>query len=243
METLGTGDSCASPTPIVKATGQHETASRRFADKPIFCRAVAALGAVAVSCCAYPPSASQYESFTERAAAEPAEVHDSSCARWRRARDAMVNMFLVRGDINGARHADDWMLQQAHAGTNGHLMDAIQYMDAGNPQVAAQHLAAAHAFLPDDVMGQFGIDASREYLGSAARRAGSVTDGGRRFANHAQSNCLALEPDDRPASLCGDRNGAAPALEWSQRTGRSCRASCIYSSEPAVTGRAAMLTA
>ena len=144
----------------MKATGQHETASRRFADKPIFCRAVAALGAVAVSRCAYPPSASQYESFTERAAAQVAEAHDSSCARWRRARDAMVNMFLVRGDINGARHADDWMLQQAHAGTNGHLMDDVQDMDAGNPQVAAQHLAAAHAFLPDDVMGQFGIYAS-----------------------------------------------------------------------------------
>jgi Transglycosylase SLT domain len=77
---------------------------------------------------------------------------------WQHAEGSLVKAFLMKGDLEGAQHARDFVLQMSHQGSNMHLMAAHQAMMAGDTAGAAQHLAAAHAFFPDGTMGRFGID-------------------------------------------------------------------------------------
>ena len=85
---------------------------------------------------------------------------------WQGAEGALVKAFLMKGDIAGAQHARDFVLQMSHQGSNMHLMAAQQAMTNGDTVSAAQHLAAAHSFFPDGTMGQFGIDKSGNLWGA-----------------------------------------------------------------------------
>lgn len=85
---------------------------------------------------------------------------------WQGAEGSLVKAFLMKGDIAGAQHARDFVLQMSHQGSNMHLMAAHQAMMNGDSVSAAQHLAAAHAFFPDGTMGQFGIDKSGNLWGA-----------------------------------------------------------------------------
>ena len=77
---------------------------------------------------------------------------------WQHLDGMLTRMYITRGDIQGAQHASDWVLQQSHAGTNMYLMQAHQALSAGDPAGAAQALAKAHAFFPDGTTGRFGVD-------------------------------------------------------------------------------------
>lgn len=84
---------------------------------------------------------------------------------WQHAEGSLVRAFAMKGDMVGAQHARDFMLQMSHQGSNMHLMAAHQAMVNGDTTGAAQHLAAAHAFFPDGTMGQFGVDKSGNLWG------------------------------------------------------------------------------
>jgi len=77
---------------------------------------------------------------------------------WRQAEASLVQAAMSRGDIAGAIHAHDWIFQMSHAGTNQFLMQAHQLMQAGDSWGAAQALAKASTFFPDDTMGRFYVD-------------------------------------------------------------------------------------
>jgi hypothetical protein len=79
-------------------------------------------------------------------------------AKWRAAETALVSLAAYRGDIDGMRHAQDYVLQMSQQGTNMALQQAYQAITVGNGTVAAQALARAHAFFPDGTMGRFGVD-------------------------------------------------------------------------------------
>ena len=85
---------------------------------------------------------------------------------WQHAESALVKSFLNKGNIEGAQHARDFVLQMSHQGSNMHLMAAHQAMMNGDTTGAAQNLAAAHAFFPDGTMGQFGVDKSGNLWGA-----------------------------------------------------------------------------
>lgn len=84
---------------------------------------------------------------------------------WQHAEGSLTRAFLERGDIAGAQHARDYVLQMSHAGSNQNLMAAYQSLNTGDSAGAAQYLAKAHAFFPDGSMGQFGVDASGKVWG------------------------------------------------------------------------------
>lgn len=75
---------------------------------------------------------------------------------WRNAEGALVKAALMRGDLQGAMHAQDFVLQMSHAGMTSNLMAADQALLSGNSTTAAQYLAKAHAFFPDGTYGRFG---------------------------------------------------------------------------------------
>lgn len=77
---------------------------------------------------------------------------------WRGLEQSLVGMFIAKGDMNGAQHARDFVLQMSQTGANSNLMEAHKALAAGNTQAAAAYLARAHAFVPDGATGQFGID-------------------------------------------------------------------------------------
>lgn len=77
---------------------------------------------------------------------------------WRQAEATLVGAMIERGDIAGAQHARDFVLQMSHAGANQNLMGAQQMLAAGNGTAAAQLLAKAHTFFPDGTIGRFRTD-------------------------------------------------------------------------------------
>lgn len=83
--------------------------------------------------------------------------------KWGHLEALMVARALGKGDIAGARAARDFVGSLAYEGTNKHLMAAHQALAAGQGTVAAQHLAAAHAFFPDGTVGQFWSDGKGVY--------------------------------------------------------------------------------
>jgi hypothetical protein len=77
---------------------------------------------------------------------------------WRQAEATLVQAFLRKGDLAGAQHARDFVLQLSHAGSNQNLMAAHQALSRGDGYSAATYLARAHAFFPDGTMGRFRTD-------------------------------------------------------------------------------------
>lgn len=77
---------------------------------------------------------------------------------WRAAETAMVYAALRRGDYQGAQNARELVLHMSQAGATQSLQQAYQALAAGNGQGAAAALAKAHAFVPDGMAGQFGVD-------------------------------------------------------------------------------------
>jgi hypothetical protein len=82
---------------------------------------------------------------------------------WRHAEGMLVTSFLMRGDLAGAQHAQDWVAQMAHVGSNQYLMGAYNSLQAGDGVGAAQALAKAHAFFPDGTIGRFRTDGKNVY--------------------------------------------------------------------------------
>lgn len=74
---------------------------------------------------------------------------------WRHAEASLVSSFILKGDMEGAQHARDFILQLSHAGSNMNLMAAHQALARGDGVAAANLLAQAHAFFPDGTMGRF----------------------------------------------------------------------------------------
>ena len=87
--------------------------------------------------------------------------------KWRAAENALSYAALARGDIEGASHARDYVLQMSQQGTSTSLINAYKALDAGDGQGAAQQLARAHAFFPDGSMGRFGVDGKGNVYGQS----------------------------------------------------------------------------
>lgn len=77
---------------------------------------------------------------------------------WRQAESSLVRAMALRGDYNGITHAHDMIFQMSHVGTNQYLMAAHQALESGDTNGAAQALAKAHAFFPDETMGRFSVN-------------------------------------------------------------------------------------
>jgi soluble lytic murein transglycosylase-like protein len=82
---------------------------------------------------------------------------------WRHAESLLVSSFLERGDMAGAQHAQDFVAQMSHVGSNQYLMAAHQALSAGDGVGAAKYLAKAHAFFPDGTIGRFRSDGKNVY--------------------------------------------------------------------------------
>lgn len=76
---------------------------------------------------------------------------------WRNVEDQMIHLALRKGDLQGAYHAQDYVFQMSHAGMLSNMMAGDQALLAGNVTAAAQYLAKAHAFFPDQSFGRFGV--------------------------------------------------------------------------------------
>jgi len=98
-----------------------------------------------------PDGAARYISYARSPGVGPSDA-------WRQAESAMVGYYLFRGDVAGAIHAHDWVFQMSHAGTNQYLMQAHQMLSQGDSWGAANALAKAGTFFPDDTMGRFYVD-------------------------------------------------------------------------------------
>ncbi len=75
--------------------------------------------------------------------------------QWNHAEDLLTSAFIAKGDLAGAQHARDFILQMSHIGSNQYLMAAHQALSNGDGVGAAQALAKAHAFFPDGTVGRF----------------------------------------------------------------------------------------
>lgn len=85
---------------------------------------------------------------------------------WQAAETAMQNMIIDRhGSPADLEAASNFIMQQAHQGSNQFLMQAQQALANGDSVGAAKSLAAAHAFFPDGSAGQFGVDAQGNVWG------------------------------------------------------------------------------
>lgn len=84
---------------------------------------------------------------------------------WNHAEGMLVQAFLERGDIAGAQHARDFILQLSHTGSNMYLMQADQQLRGGDARGAAVSLARAHAFFPDGTIGRFSVDGAGNLWG------------------------------------------------------------------------------
>lgn len=85
--------------------------------------------------------------------------------KWQHAEALGVRYFLMKGDVVGAQHMRDFVLQMSHNGSNQALMQAYQSLNNGDTMTAAQQLAKAHAFFPDGTMGRFGVDQKGQLWG------------------------------------------------------------------------------
>lgn len=77
----------------------------------------------------------------------------------------MVYSALRRGDYQGAQNARELVLHMSQQGATQSLQQAYQALSAGNGQAAAVALAKAHAFVPDGMAGQFGVDKAGQVWG------------------------------------------------------------------------------
>ena len=85
--------------------------------------------------------------------------------KWRAAETALMTLAATKGDIEGMRHASDFVLQMSQQGSTTSLMNAYQAMQSGDGTTAAQQLARAYAFFPDGAMGRFGVDNKGQVFG------------------------------------------------------------------------------
>lgn len=84
---------------------------------------------------------------------------------WRQAEGAMTQFFLSKGDVEGAQHARDYVLQMSHTGAMQYMSMAHEMLSSGDAAGAGRALAKAHAFFPDGTMGQFGVDSKGNLYG------------------------------------------------------------------------------
>jgi hypothetical protein len=85
--------------------------------------------------------------------------------KWRNVEMASLQAAYDRNDGAGAAQIRDQILQLQHAGANQNIQNAYAALQTGNGVAAAQFLAKAHAFIPDNVMGRFGVDKSGKVWG------------------------------------------------------------------------------
>lgn len=84
---------------------------------------------------------------------------------WQHAESMLVGNFAMRGDMDGAAKAQQFVFNMSHQGSNMALMGAYRALNAGDGVSTAKFLAAAHAFFPDGGMGQFGVDSKGQVWG------------------------------------------------------------------------------
>jgi hypothetical protein len=78
--------------------------------------------------------------------------------KWNFAETALIHAALMKGDIQGAQQAQELILGMSRQGASNALVNADRALAVGNGQGAAQQLAIAHAFFPDNSYGKFGVD-------------------------------------------------------------------------------------
>jgi len=74
---------------------------------------------------------------------------------WQHVQSLLMEHFILKGDMDGAEKAQDFVMRQAFMGSNMHLMGAAAALERGDGMLAAQQLAKAHAFFPDGTAGRF----------------------------------------------------------------------------------------
>ena len=74
---------------------------------------------------------------------------------WQHVQSLLLEHFILKGDMDGAEKAQDFVMRQAFMGSNMHLMGAAASLERGDGATAAQQLAKAHAFFPDGTAGRF----------------------------------------------------------------------------------------
>lgn len=77
---------------------------------------------------------------------------------WQHVQSLLTQYFILKGDMDGAEKAQDFVMRQAFMGSNIHLMGAAASLERGDGVTAAQQLAKAHAFFPDGTAGRFMTD-------------------------------------------------------------------------------------
>lgn len=84
---------------------------------------------------------------------------------WRNAEVQLMSHAAQHGDYAGMQHARDFVFQMVHAGTSEHLQDAYISLQSGDTMGAAQALAKAHAFAPDNSSAKFAVDGQGQLVG------------------------------------------------------------------------------
>lgn len=84
---------------------------------------------------------------------------------WRHAQTALVYAAAMKGDYAGMQHAQDFVYQMSHQGALANMAAAHQALMTGDTTGAAQALAKAHAFFPDNSYGRFGTGADGKLYG------------------------------------------------------------------------------
>lgn len=103
---------------------------------------------------------------------------------WRSAETALMKVAAMRGDYAGLQHAQDWVFQMTHQGAISNLMAADKALLSGQPETAAQYLAKAHAFVPDNSYARFGVGADGKVYGEQFSELTGQPIGGRREITH-----------------------------------------------------------
>jgi hypothetical protein len=66
---------------------------------------------------------------------------------WDHFEDLLTRAMIMKGDVNGIQHAQEYVFTMKHKGAMDNLMQAIGNMD--DPNAAVQYLAKSHAFVTD----------------------------------------------------------------------------------------------
>lgn len=141
---------------------------------------------------------------------------------WRSFEAAAVKMGFLQGGIDGARHAQDFVLQMSQQGTTASLMSAYQALAAGDGTTAAQQLARAHAFFPDGTMGRFGVDKSGAVWGQRVDEHNPGTALGKPFAVTPESlQAMFIQTRDpaKFAHMAQEQQKQASALRFQKQHG------------------------
>jgi hypothetical protein len=78
--------------------------------------------------------------------------------RWQHLQAGLEAYAIATGHLDQLPHVADYVAQIAHQGAVSNLAAAHQAMTNGDMQGAAQFLAKAHAFFPDNSYARFGVD-------------------------------------------------------------------------------------